>query len=709
MLRNLNIKEEYYTGESDLVEEFYKPCLENSYRYDRSVGFFRSSVFILIGPELIKFALRGGKVRLICSPSLADNDLKAISEGYETRGDLEDALSKDIEALISNTEVTKNTEALATLIKCDVLEVRIAFLPEAKGEYHTKLGLLKDEYGNSVSFKGSVNESWTGWHERGNHETLDVFVSWEPGRDERQVQRNSSYFDNLWADNIPKLKVVPFPEVCKKQLESVAKKSVEDIDPDELVDYFKVNLPSSAKEEASSKNPATSRKPFPHQEAALNSWMNQGFRGILEHATGSGKTFTALLALKEHLEGGGVGLVLVPDRLLHKQWTEELQTELPDFIVLKCGDGNNTWRKNSRLHKFTRPVPGISGRVVLTTMPTARTEEFRNSICGGEHLFVIADEVHEVGSTENSMALLIESGKRLGLSATPRRYNDPIGTQKIFEYFGKVVEPPFTLADAIKSGRLVNYEYHPQPIYLTPEESEKWESESKKIVKEYARAKRDADGNTVLSPYLQNLIIQRARIAKKASAKVPYAIRVIEKEYHDGESWLIYCEDQSQLNEVIAGLRKKGFSPCEYHTNMKGDQLSSLEWYKKFGGIMVSIRCLDQGVDIPKISHAIILASSQNPRQFIQRRGRVLRINPGKYKAVIHDAVVVPFNLESEPGQLSLLKSELQRSIQFSSDAINSSGANTLISIAIDLGVNPEENSLLNTDGIEDLKEKEDE
>ena len=120
---------------------------------------------------------------------------------------------------------------------------------------------------------------------------------------------------------------------------------------------------------------------------------------------------------------------------------------------------------------------------------------------------------------------------------------------------------------------------------------------------------------------------------------------------------------------------------------------------------MVSIRCLDQGVDIPKISHAIILASSQNPRQFIQRRGRVLRVCPGKYLAVIYDAVVVPVNLDLEPGQMSLLKSELQRSIQFSKTAINRSGSNRLISIAIDLGVDPEEVGLLETDGLEDLGE----
>jgi superfamily II DNA or RNA helicase len=121
---------------------------------------------------------------------------------------------------------------------------------------------------------------------------------------------------------------------------------------------------------------------------------------------------------------------------------------------------------------------------------------------------------------------------------------------------------------------------------------------------------------------------------------------------------------------------------------------------------MVSIRCLDQGVDIPKISHAIILASSQNPRQFIQRRGRVLRTCKGKYIAVIYDAVVVPLDIELEPGQISLLKSELQRSIQFSETAINASGSNRLIKVAIDLGIDPKEVGLIDTDGIEDTGEE---
>ena len=149
-------------------------------------------------------------------------------------------------------------------------------------------------------------------------------------------------------------------------------------------------------------------------------------------------------------------------------------------------------------------------------------------------------------------------------------------------------------------------------------------------------------------------------------------------------------------------LTKEKFKPLEYHTGMSGNPVATLEYFRNFGGILISIKCLDQGVDIPKISHAIILASSQNPRQFIQRRGRVLRVCRNKHNAVIFDAVVVPISLELEPSQLSLLKSEFQRSIQFAKTAINKSAASELESIAIELGIDPEEIGLIETDGVEE-------
>ena len=556
------------------------------------------------------------------------------------------------------------------------------------------MGVFKDGKGNIVSFKGSINESWNGWHDRGNYESFDAYCSWNGVKEALRVKNSTQYFERLWNGELDAVHVVDFPKIAKGKIQMMAKESIEAIDVANLYKFWSVTRNTEENTEK--------RKPLKHQLAAIEEWAAQGCRGVFEHATGSGKTFTALMVLKEYLGDNGVALVLVPDRLLHKQWGEEIKEELPNATILKAGDGHNRWRKNRRLRQFTQPGKGLGIRIVLATMATARLDDFRNGFWGGDHIMVVADEVHEIGSTENSKILTIKSGPRLGLSATPRRYGDPHGTEKIFKYFGPIVDPPFTLVDAIESKRLVEYEYHPEPIRLTAEESEAWETATREISREYARSKRDDRGSPVITPRLQNMLIQRSRIAKKASAKVPYAVRTVVDHYVEGESWLIYCEDQYQLGEVLDALREKGYDPCEYHTNMKGDAAASLDWFKRFGGIMVSIRCLDQGVDIPKISHAIILASSQNPRQFIQRRGRVLRVCPGKYNAVIYDAVVVPVCLDQEPGQLSLLKSELQRSIQFSDTAMNRSGANKLITIAIELGINLEEMSLVDTAGIEE-------
>lgn len=699
MLDLLSLNEEYRTGEANLVTDFYLPCLNKSDVYKRSVGYFSSTVFLLIGPELINFARRGGRIQLVCSPSLSATDINALEQGYGSN--LQKAnqeIIHTIDTLLSDSRLIKNTEALATLIKLNIMHVKIAFRKNSTGIYHEKLGILTNST-TSVSFKGSVNETWSGWHERGNYESLDVFCSWKDGRDERQVKRHKKYFEKLWTNQVEELEIIDFPLVAKSRLEAKAYNSLDDIDVEELTDYFSVG---NEYEKKKSLSPSNKRKPLPHQEAALEGWKAQNCQGIFEHATGSGKTFTALTALKEHLINGGVAVVLVPDRLLHKQWAEEIKQELPEAIILKAGDGHNRWRKNRSLYHFTQPGEDLGQRVVLATMPTARLTDFINGLADGSHLMVVADEVHEIGSNENSKAMSIRAGKKLGLSATPTRYSDSVGTQKIIDYFGSIVQPPFTLIDAIKSGRLVEYEYLPEAIRFTVEESEAWETATKEISREFARSKRDDTGKPVPSTKLQNMLIQRARIAKKAKAKVPYAIKTIIENYKDGESWLVYCEDQYQLKEVMEALTREGYSPCEYHTNMEGDPAASLDWFKQFGGIMISIRCLDQGVDIPKISHAIILASSQNPRQFIQRRGRVLRTCPGKYQAVIFDAVMVPVCLESEPGQLSLLKSELQRSIQFSKTAINKSGSNKLINIAIELGIDPEEVGLLDSDGIEE-------
>jgi superfamily II DNA or RNA helicase len=185
------------------------------------------------------------------------------------------------------------------------------------------------------------------------------------------------------------------------------------------------------------------------------------------------------------------------------------------------------------------------------------------------------------------------------------------------------------------------------------------------------------------------MLIQRSRIAKKAEAKVRLARTVIKDNFTSSQSWLVYCEDADQLAQVLAALKQEGFDPIEYHSNMAGDRDATMSWFRRFGGILVSIRCLDEGVDIPDVSHALILASSQNPRQFIQRRGRVLRRADDKHMAVLYDAIVVPVNAVDEPEQISLLRAELLRAIEFSENAINRTAGAELREIAINMGLDP--------------------
>ena len=263
MLTDLRLQEEYFSGDSDLVEAFYRPCLSEAIKYHRSVGYFRSSVFILIAPDVISFAQRGGQIRLVSSPCLTEADIEAIDSGYKSKSDcVYSALDRDIDSLLANQLVSKNSEALATLIALGAMDVKLAFLPEAQGNYHAKLGIFYDKRNNAVSFKGSINETWTGWHERGNHETLDVFCSWLEGRDERQVVRDQCYFEKLWDGQIKDLDVVPFPEVGIEKLKTIAKKSLDEINSEDLIDFFSLRKHLARNKEKRKFRQLNSRKPL---------------------------------------------------------------------------------------------------------------------------------------------------------------------------------------------------------------------------------------------------------------------------------------------------------------------------------------------------------------------------------------------------------------------------------------------------------------
>lgn len=663
---------EYRSLKDDPVGAFYQRCLRNAFLYQRAVGYFRSSVFAVVGPAIIEFARRGGRIELICSPELDPEDVEHIVIGYTRRQEnLSNSLIEQFNALLADARTNGPARTLATLIAVGTLELKLAIRADRRGIYHEKIGLFADTLGNVVSFKGSANETWSAWHKRGNFESIEVFCSWRGGLEEERVRRHGEHFSRLWSQTDRDVEVFPFPQSVTDYFKKFASRGIDDL----LIDAPSAQLKR--------------RIALPHQQGALDEWIAQGKRGIFEHATGSGKTFTAILAIREHTSRGLPSLVLVPSRLLLTQWARELRDEIPDAALLLAGAGHDRWRAPQRLRSMTDEEAELGPRITLATMQTAASDEFRQNVPGGEHLLIVADEVHQIGSPQNAKAMEIEAGSRLGLSATPTRYGDADGTARIFNYFGPVVPPPITLMDAVAAGRLVPYEYHPHPVNLTAIEADEWREITKAIRQEVARKGIDKHGNRCLSERAKMLLIKRSRIAKKATVKVKLAVDVLTTAYEPGQSWLVYCEDGGQLADVLIGLREAGLEPVEYHSGMAGDRDATMDWFRSYGGILVAIRCLDEGVDIPVVSHALILASSQNPRQFIQRRGRVLRKLDGKHLAVIHDAIVVPIDAEAEPEQTSLLKAELVRSVEFAKHAVNRAAGADLRSIAISMGIDP--------------------
>lgn len=686
-LSSLNPKTEYRSLKEDPVREFYRPCLLNSIIYRRAVGYFKSTVYNVIGVDIVEFSRRGGHTLIICSPDLSEEDIDSISSGYAQRDDIiSKSLIEQIDLLMNSERTASSARILATLISVGSLDIKLAVLANTRGLYHEKIGIFEDSYGNAVSFKGSANETWRGWSEHGNFESIEVFCNWRDGLERERVKNHVRHFDTLWSQEDSDIEVLAFPSEASEYLKNIAARDLNSLAPKNSVSL------------------GTHRTPLPHQDAAVRAWLSRGSRGIFEHATGSGKTYTALMAIRWHVDQERPVLIVVPSRLLLDQWATEIKGEIPDVTLLLAGGTNNTWKTSQRMRGMTGSDTSGGPRIVLATMQTASMDLFRNSVSDGEHLMLVADEVHQVGSPQHSRILTLRTGPRLGLSATPTRYGDPEGTKQILDYFGGIVPPTITLSDAIQAGRLVPYEYFPHLLNLSTAEADQWRNLTERICREIARQSSNSDegGQRPLSQSVKLLLIQRSRIAKKAEAKVSIACSVLSRNFAERQSWLVYCEDSEQLASVIDSLRQKGFNPVEYHSNMSGDRDATMSWFRSFGGVLVSIRCLDEGVDIPDVSHALILASSQNPRQFIQRRGRVLRRAPGKELATVHDAIVAPVDAVEEPEQVSLLKSELARAAEFANHAINRGAGAGLREIAINMGINP--SSLLDK-GIEDDEE----
>lgn len=711
----------YRTGRDDLASDFYAPAMARATRIERTSGYFRSTVFALLYAPLQVFLAREGRMSLLCSPYLSADDAETFHALLsEQPGESVDqalaslsrqALLREVESLSASPHGHWHQPLLGGLIRHGFLDIRIALLRGGNGLFHEKMGIFHDAHGHQVSFKGSVNETFSGWGLQGNIESIDAFYSWVP-EDAPRVKGHRNEFLDVWEGKYKSVQTLTLGEAVESAVFHNAPE-----DPEEtqalLSRYQKyrqqrgVKLVSASLDDEDKTLPdstsslsdneplssqwASGRVAEPHQARAINAWYEAGRQGIFEHATGSGKTFTALHIIRDHLRSGGVVLIVVPSTLLMKGWYAELSEEIPDAKVVRAGGGHQRWRQSGELEWLMQHPSAIRPLVLLATMQTAAKAEFRNRLRRLDNILLVADEVHQLGSDHHQQLLRVDIGARLGLSATPERYGDPDGTAALMHYFNGIVGETFTLRDAMLAGRLTQYLYHPVTLSLTAEEAETWEDLTDQLRQAIQRSSRDENGKPKDNHRTRMLKIRRSRIAKKAQAKIDIAKRVVSDHYELGQHWLVYCEDQDQLYAVATAIAETGIAPWVYHSEMEGDPDATLAAYRRESGVLVSIRCLDEGVDIPEISHAVILASSQNPRQFIQRRGRVLRRSPGKLRADIWDALVLPPDMAHDIHG-SLTRSELLRAIEFAENAANQGGdVSALRQLAIDLGMSVDE------------------
>ena len=687
--KDLHIKNEYRSFNQDIVNDFYTPVLKASVLYQRAVGFFSSSALVMLTKGIDGLIANGGRIEMVASPRLSKEDVEEISRGYELRKVIERSLIRELDALPAECEALSY---VASLVATGKLDIKIAFLSSRNeiAMYHEKMGLMTDANGNVIAFSGSMNESENAFSM--NYEAFDVFCSWTEDQD--RVLKKQLAFRAIWEDYEPGIKTMEFPEAVRRKLYSyhheLTKKYPSATEPDD----------SFTEPECAMYLPAHFHA-RPYQEEAVAEWKKQGYRGIFDMATGTGKTLTALSGLCQLFKDNQEKLAIIitcPYQHLVDQWVEDIETFGIQPIIGYSGSPQKKWKKNleQAVRSFRLGVLDFFCFITTNASFVTPSIQAQVNLLGADTVYVV-DEAHNMGAGYYRKYLPEHILYRLALSATIDRYQDKAGTAALSDYFGEKCIT-YSLKEAIRSGMLTRYYYYPVLTYLDRDELNEYLA----LTAQIAQTVKKKKGKTVLSEYAKQLLMKRARIVAGAKGKIPALKKQMEPHIHENHL-LIYCgtatvkEDDDDefgrrqidlVSEMIGndlGMRIGRFTSQEDARERaqirdafsKGDMLQAL----------VAIKCLDEGVNIPNIHTAFILANSTNPKEYIQRRGRVLRKAPGKEYAVIYDFITLPFPIDEIEMQnetviratKGLIKRELIRMLDFAEISENPSATYDLV------------------------------
>lgn len=701
MLKNIDLNISYTSEEDDLYEDFFIPILSTSVEYKRAVGYFSLSVLLNTPAAMSEIIKNDGKIKILFSKVISEFDFNTIKEGMNYSFEANEIPSfREIVASKEDTLLRYRVRLLSYLFYTGRLEMKVAL--RRQGMFHQKTGIMSDRFGNSVSFSGSMNETNSAVNPEFNSEEITVFKSWDIGQTQ-YVAKHLSDFNKLWSNESSNLThVCDLPEVIRSDLNIIAQQ--DDFKPtltDErrLLAKFLDNINVRKKQKPSVPTKLFGQKfsMREHQLEALREWTKKDYQGILELATGTGKTITAIFAATRIIENNeGISLIIVAPYVdLAEQWVNELK--LFNINALKCYNKKTSWQTELKKY-FARNTETQNEFIALVVVnKTFKDEPFQGLMKNFdlERTVFIGDECHHHSSQSFEDKLPYNAKFKLGLSATPFHYIDEVANDRLKSFYGNSVYK-YSLYKAIKNRVLTPYEYHPIPVELTLDEADQYHRLTDKIRLQFSYSGTSSSNN---NEHLQALLMRRARLIGTASNKLLKLEQLIIEKGVPSHS-LFYCSDgsiqkdefefPSSPDEIIGEdpinelkqrkavgklLRQNRVSASPFTSDESSSKRKEILRMFKDGEVsaLIAMKCLDEGIDVPACSTAYILASSRNPRQFIQRRGRILRRSPGKDRAIIYDFVVVlpGGQVDQAPREVSFFQNELGRVADFAKNSIN--------------------------------------
>ena len=676
-----DIKPIYLLPDDPFISDVLIPCFRSSTAVDCMVGFFTSEVLASLAPGLATFINEShGVFRLVISPIIRSEDWEAIEAGVSSAE--EATIAYFDEAQVTEDAIQRHTlECLSWLLRHGRMEIQIALVRQ--GLFHPKVWLFHDGQGQTLCAHGSTNLTASGMHR--NVEQVAVCSNWGDSDDKYTVGRLDEQFQKLWSHQAEECLVVPVPKALKERLVQTysTQDPPQELDFSTLYDKAVKEAPQEYTAQSSIRRstfqiPASlsfREGPFAHQGEAVEAWCDAGFHGVLEMATGAGKTIAAMIAAYRLFEVHKPLLIVVaaPYLPLVQQWCDEIEPFGITPIDLTSAGGpreraSTLGHANRRLQRQIEDVVAIVVTHDTLTNPSfhEELERFKATI------LLIGDEVHGLGSESFVGHPPERVDYRLGLSATPVRQYDEEGTKALFDYFGPVVYE-FPLGKAVGTC-LVPYDYFVHPVNLNEEEMFRWHELTQKIRRNSWRV------NDEPSAHIQRLLRERRAILENASSKVAELREVLQSEDpRKLKHTLIYASDKApeQLEKVNETLRDLGVRYHQLTYEETGNRKKTQEILKSFQEghlqVLTAKRVLDEGVNIPQIQKAFILASTTVERQWVQRRGRLLRkcSETNKTHSEIHDFVVLPGEEHLDGGTRQMVESELVRIREFASLARN--------------------------------------